>query len=164
MEESIEGSEFVFDSVDLWHYHLQKLSLNRSGSYMDSLKWLKNKKATINSKNNDNKSFQYAVTVALNYQNIKNNPERISKIKHFIDQYNWKEISFPSPKKDWEKFELNNKSIALNVLFVPYNTETIRLAYKSKYNTNLENQVILLMITDGKKIPLFCCKKIVCII
>ena len=127
---------------------------------MDSLKWLKNKKATVNFKNNDNKSFQYAVTVALNYQNIKNNPERISKIKHFIDQYNWKEISFPSPKKDWERFELNNKSIALNVLFVPYNTETIRLAYKSKYNTNLENQVILLMITDGKKFHYFAVKKL----
>ena len=127
---------------------------------MDSLKWLKNKRATINSKNNDNKSFQYALTVALNYQNIKNNPERISKIKHFIDQYNSKEISFPSPKKDWEKFELNNKSIALNVLFVPYNTETIRLAYKSKYNTNLENQVILLMITDGKKFHYLAVKKL----
>ena len=127
---------------------------------MDSLKWLKNKKATINSKNNDNKSFQYALTVALNYQNIKNNPERISKIKHFIDQYNSKEISFPSPKKDWEKFELNNKSIAFNVLFVPYNTETIRLAYKSKYNTNLENQVILLMITDGKKFHYLAVKKL----
>ena len=127
---------------------------------MDSLKCLKNKKATINSKNNDNKSFQYALTVALNYQNIKNNPERISKIKHFIDQYNSKEISFPSPKKDWEKFELNNKSIAFNVLFVPYNTETIRLAYKSKYNTNLENQVILLMITDGKKFHYLAVKKL----
>ena len=33
-----------------------------------------------------------------------------------IDQYNWKEIDFPSHKKDWKKFELNNKSIALNIL------------------------------------------------
>ena len=40
-------------------------------------------------------------------------------------------------------------SIALNILFVPYNTEKIRLPYKSKHNFNRENQVILLMITDG---------------
>ena len=46
------------------------------------------------------------------------------------------------------------------MLFVPYNTETIRLAYKSKYNTNLENQVILLMITDGKKFHYFAVKKL----
>ena len=58
---------------------------------------------------------------------------------------------FPSHGKDWKKFESNNKSIALNILYVPYNTEKIRHAYKSKYNLTRENQVILLMITDGEK-------------
>ena len=52
---------------------------------------------------------------------------------------------------DWKKFEQNNKTIALNILFVPHNTKTIRLAYKSKYNRKRENQVILLMITDSEK-------------
>ena len=54
----------------------------------------------IKQKNNDDKRFQYAVTVALNYENIKNNPERLTKIKSFIDKYNWKEINFPSHEKD----------------------------------------------------------------
>ena len=53
LEESMRGSEFAFDSVDLLYYHLQKISLDRSGSYIDSPKWLKNKKATINPKNDD---------------------------------------------------------------------------------------------------------------
>ena len=74
--------------------------MNRGGSYTDSLKWLKNKKVTINPTNNDDKCFQYVATVALNYQNIKNNSEIISKIKPFIDQYDWKEIDFPSYQKD----------------------------------------------------------------
>ena len=43
-------------------------------------------------------------------------PERIPNIKLFTDQYNWKDMNFPSYKKDWKKFELNNKSIALNLL------------------------------------------------
>ena len=78
----MRGSEFIFDSVDLLYYNLQKINLNRKGSsYIDSPKWLKNKKATINPKNNDNNCFQYALTAALNYQNIKSNPERISKIE-----------------------------------------------------------------------------------
>ena len=51
-------------------------------------------------------------------------------------------------QKDWKKFELNNKSIALNILNVPYNTKEIRNAYKSKYNLEHKNKVILLMITD----------------
>ena len=87
LQESMTGSEFGFDSIDLLCYKLHKISLNRGGSYIDSLKCLKNKKATINPKNNDDKCFQYAVAVALNYQKIKNNPEKISKIKPFIDQY-----------------------------------------------------------------------------
>ena len=50
-----------------------------------------------------------------------------------------------------KKFEQNNKTIALNVLFVSHNTETIRVAYRSEYNHKRKKQVILLMITDGKK-------------
>ena len=124
------GNKFAFDSVDLLHYNLHKTSLNTGGSYIDSLTQLNNKKATIISKNND-KCFQYAVTAALNYQNIKSNPERTFTIKPFIEQYNWKEIHFPSHKKDWKKFELNNKPIALNVLYVLYTTEKTRHVYKS---------------------------------
>ena len=90
-------------------------------------------------------------TVGVNHNIIKSHPERISNIKPSIDQYNWKKTNFPSHKKDWKEFEKNNKIIALNVLFVPYNTEQIRSAYLSKYNSNRENQVILLIITDGKK-------------
>ena len=45
---------------------------------------------------------EYALTVALNYQNIKKDPQRISKIKPFINQYDWKEIDFPSHQKDWK--------------------------------------------------------------
>ena len=133
------------------YYYRNKVSLSRSASYIDSLEWLKTKKATINPKNNDDRCFQHALTVALNYQNIKNNLEIISKVRLFIDQYNWKEIDFPSHKKDWKKLELNNKSISLNILYVPYSTEEIRHAYKSKYNLKRKNQVILLMTTDGKK-------------
>ena len=54
-------------------------------------------------------------------------------------------------QKDWKKIEQNNKTIAPNTLFVPHNTKTIRLAYKSDYNNERENQVILLMITNNKK-------------
>ena len=155
----MRGSEFVFDTIDLLHYHLQKIGLKRGGSYIDSPEWLKDKKATINPKYNDNNCFQYALIVALSHQNIEKNPQRISNIKPFIDQYNWKEIDFLLRSKGWKKFEQNNKVIGLDILLVPHNTEKIRPAYKSKHNTKCENQVILLMITDGKKMTLSGCKK-----
>ena len=99
-------------------YHLHKISLRRGRSYIKSPKWVLNKLATINPKNEDNKCFQYSITVALNHQNIENHPERISNIKLFIDQYNWEGIDFPAGIKDWEKFDRNNKTIALNILFI----------------------------------------------
>ena len=75
------------------YYNLNKVSLSRGGSYVDSPEWLKNKKATINPQNKkDNRCFQYDFIVALNHEQIKDHPERISKIKPFIDQYNWKDI------------------------------------------------------------------------
>ena len=43
LEESMRGSEFVFTNVDLLHYHIQRLSLNRGGSYVNFPKWLNNK-------------------------------------------------------------------------------------------------------------------------
>ena len=70
-EESIRGTEFIFESVDALYYDLNKISLSRGGLYIDSPKLLKNEKATINPKNNDDdKCFQYAITVALS-KNIK---------------------------------------------------------------------------------------------
>ena len=54
----------------------------------------------------------------------------------------------------------NNKSIAFNILSVAYNTEQVRHEYESKYNLNCENQVILLMITDGEKWHFLAVKKL----
>ena len=137
LEESLRGSEFIFNSVDALYYDLNKISLSRGGSYIDSPKWLKNKKATINPKSNDDKCFRYALTVALNYEQIKKDPQRILKMKPFIDQYNWKEIDFRSHSKDWEKFESNNKSIALKILYVPHNTEEINIQEDTHTSQNI---------------------------
>ena len=144
-------SEFIFDGVYLLYYKLHRISLSRGGSYIDSPEWLKNQKTTINLKNNDDNSLQCAIRLALNHQNINNHPERVTNTNPFISKYNWKEIEFPSHKNDWKKFESNNKTISHNILYIPHNSEEIRHTYKSKHNLSHENQVTLLMITDGKK-------------
>ena len=67
----MRGSESAFDIVGLLYHKLHKISVNRGESYIDSSEWLKNKKATINPKNNHDECFQYATTAALNHQYIK---------------------------------------------------------------------------------------------
>ena len=108
LQNKMRGSKFEFDGVNFLYYDFNEISINRGGSYIYSPKWLKDKKLTINPKNNDHKCFQYAATLALNLDKIKKDPQRISKIKPFIEQYNWKEIKFPSTSKDWKIFESNN--------------------------------------------------------
>ena len=85
VQNKMRRSDFEFDSVNLLYYDFNKISLNRGGSYIYSPKWLKDKKSTINPKNNDHKCFQYAVTLALNLDKINKHPQRISKNKPFID-------------------------------------------------------------------------------
>ena len=76
LEESMEGSGFVFDYVDGLHYKSHMTSLRRCGSYIDSPEWIKSKKATTNTQNNDKNCFKYVVTVALNHENIGKNLQK----------------------------------------------------------------------------------------
>ena len=41
----------------------------------------------------------------LNYEKIKKDSQRITKIKPFINKYNWEGVNFLSEKDDWKKFE-----------------------------------------------------------
>ena len=91
----------------------------------------------------------------LNYNKI------YEKYLRQIEKLKRVDIDLSSHKKDWEKFEQENNSVALNVLFASYNSGEIKLAYKSNYNKR-KNQVILLMINnEANKLLLFCHKKLV---
>ena len=101
----------------LLYYKYYKINFNRGGSYIDSHEWIKIKKTTINSiSKNDNKCFEYVVTIALNNKEIKKDPQRISEIKTSVGKYNWKEKIYLAGKNDWKTFEKSNLTIALNVL------------------------------------------------
>ena len=94
--------------------------------------------------------FEDALDDALNYQAIKKDPQRISKLKPYINKYNWKEIEFPAGPKEWVKFEKYNKTIALNILYILHNTKTISVVYRSEHNNKCKKQVVSLMISIGR--------------
>ena len=128
------------------YYYFQKIDIRRGESYIISPDWIASKKATINPKNEkDNKCFQWSIIAGLNYNKIKE--KELKKLLKFrrVD------TDFSSYQRDWEEFEQNNTSIALNVLFVSYNSEEIKLGYKSRFNNKRKKHVILLMINDEAK-------------
>ena len=126
--ESMKGSEFVFDYVHLMYHKCHKINLNHSGSYIDSPDQIKNRKATINP---INKCFQYVLIAVLNREEIKKDLQIITKIKPFINKYNWEEINFSSEKDDWKKFEKKYVIIALNVLYAKKEKNVSYLCFKT---------------------------------
>ena len=100
------------------YYKSHKVSFVRGGSNIDSPDEIKEKKATMNPKNTDDKCFQYAATVALNYGEIESHPERVSSIKPFIGKYNWEEINYSSKNRWLEKtIEKSNPTITPNISY-----------------------------------------------
>ena len=73
------------------------------------------KKAIINPKNEDQDCFKWAVIAASRWEEINNNPERISKRKRFEKDLDWSGIGFPVSVKDITKFEFRNQ-ISINLL------------------------------------------------
>ena len=139
LEISMRGSDFISNSVQLLYNKCHKI---------DSPDRTKKKKTTINPNNADDKCFQYAVTFALNYEEIESYPERASNIKPFINKFNWKGINYPSKIDDWKTFEKNNLTIALHVLHMK--EKEIYPGYIKKHNST-RHQIILLMIPNEEK-------------
>ena len=110
-----KGSNWRFSRINQLVIHFVKFSPLRAGSFMPLPKALKNKKAIVNIKNEDERCFKYAVGRSL--FPTKSHPERIDK-KLLVDleTLDWKGISFPTPLKDIATFEKkNNPAIAINV-------------------------------------------------
>ena len=57
LQNKMKGSDFEFDGINFLYYDFNKTSIYRDGTYIDSSKWLKDKRSTINPKNKDNKCF-----------------------------------------------------------------------------------------------------------
>ena len=85
LETKMDASNCIFDGVVLLEYHFHKVSLKRGSSYIPSPNWLINKKSTLDSCNKeDNWCFLFAIVLALNYQSISNNPQRVNNLMPFI--------------------------------------------------------------------------------
>ena len=91
--ESLNNVDLIPEGIESITYNFTETII--SNTFIESPEWIKNKKCTINPQNKDNKCFQYSVTIALNNQKVKNHPKRISKIKPFINNFDWNNINFP---------------------------------------------------------------------
>ena len=146
----IPESGHTLDQIMHLHINFHKLVLTRGSSYIELPEWMARKKAVTNPKNNDEQCFKWVVIAALHHGKIAKDLQRISKLHHHEDQYNWNELEFPLAIQNLGKFERNNPGIAVNVLF--NKKESIYTARRSELNGSCRNQVNLLMIVDNSRL------------
>ena len=146
--EMAEGSGWIFVNVEKLVLHTTRWDPVNAGSYIELPPALKNKKAIINMKNQDDKCFMWSVLRALNPKD--NHPERIDNdLKSKVDILNMQGIQYPVSFRGIDRFESQNPEISITVL--GYNKdERVNTLKVSKY-TGCKHDIVLLLIKDGKK-------------
>ena len=137
------NSRFRFDEVLFLNNNFHRLNLTRSSSYLLLPDWIVRKKAIINPQNDNKEFFKWAVVAALKWIDIKFNPECVSNLRKFINNYDCSGLEFPVSIKDIGVFETKN-NISVNVLAVE--GRDIYIHIKTNYQSDRE--IDLLMISE----------------
>ena len=109
------NSRFVFDGVLYLDVNFHQLNLTRASSYLPLPVWLVRKGAIVNPHNDDEECFKWSVIAVENIG--MRNPQRVSNLKKFTDNYDWSGLEFPVSTKDIRKFE-TRYNVLVNVLAV----------------------------------------------
>ena len=139
---ALRNSKFVFNRVLHMDIDFHRLTLTRSSSYISLPDWLTKKKAIINPKNSDMECFKWAVIAAMNWEEVGNNPERVSKLRRYEGEFDWSDIEFPVNFRDINKFERNNE-IGVNILAIENKKK-----YICRKGRDYDRIVNLMLITD----------------
>ena len=148
MARDAEGSGWRFEKVEKLVLHTTRWEPVNAGSYIELPQELKNRKAIINMKNQDDKCFMWSVLRALNPKD--KNAERIDNdLKNKVDTLNMEGIQYPVSLRGIDRFEHLNPEISITVL--GYNKEEKVYPLKVSKYTGCEHDIVLLLIKDGEK-------------
>ena len=109
------NSKFVFNEFLYLDVIFHQLNLTRGSSCLPLPYWLVRKKAIVNPHNDDEECFKWSV-IAAEKVGMKD-PQRVSNLRKFKDNYDWSGLEFPVSIKDIGKFESRN-NVSVNVLAV----------------------------------------------
>ena len=140
------NSRFRFDEVLFLDISFHHLNLTRGSSYFPLPDWLARKKAIINPQNDDEECFKWVVIVAENFNEISKNPQCISNLRKFTDNYDWSGLKFPVVIKNINVFEVNN-DISINVLLVENKD-----IYICRKDIRRDREINLLLISEDDKL------------
>ena len=147
MTRDAEGSGWWFEKVIKLVLHTTRWDPVNAGSYIELPPELKNRKAIINMKNQDDKCFMWCVLRALNPKD--KNTERIDNdLKSKVDILNMEGIQYPVSLRGIDRFEHLNPEISITVL--GYNKDEKVYPLKVSKYTGCKHDIVLLLIKDGE--------------
>ena len=97
------NSRFVFDESLYLDVNFHHLNLMRGSSYLPFPDWLVSQKSIVNPHNDDEECFKWSVITVEN-AGMKD-PQCVSNLKKFMDNYDWSGLESPVSFKDIGKFE-----------------------------------------------------------
>ena len=142
---ALSDSKFVFNEVVNMDVNFHRLNLMRGSSYLPLPDWLAHKKAIINPKNSDLESFKRAVIAAMRWEQTGKNPEQITKLKRFENDFDWTGVGFPVSFRTIKRSESQNQ-ISTNVLAVED-----RQIYICRKGVDYDHVVNLMLITENNR-------------
>ena len=126
-----KGSGWYFKEVKRLEIHIVEYKPMRGGSYIPLPELIKQKNAIINIKNEDDKCFRWSVLRYIHPKEIHG--ERLTDLKKYENDLNFKEINFPVKVQDITKFENNNPDLpGINVFSVNDNNKIYLLRINQK--------------------------------
>ena len=134
------NSRFVFDDFLYLDINVHQLNLTRGSSYLPLPDWLVRKKAIVNPHNDNEECFKWSV-ITVEKVGMKD-PQRVSNLTKFTDNYDWSGLEFPVSIKDIGKFETRN-NISVNVLAVEGGD-----IYIQRKGWRMGREINLLMVTE----------------
>ena len=134
------NSRFVFDEFLYLDVNFHQPNLMRGSSYLSLPDWLARKKAIVNPHNDDEECFKWSV-IAVEKVGMKD-PQRVSNLRKFTDNYDWSGLEFPVSIEGIGKFETRN-SISVNVLAVEG-----RDIYIHRKGQRMDREINLLMVSE----------------
>ena len=142
-----QGSGWVVTRVLCLYVNIAKYAPLKGSSYIELPKYLKNKKALINVKNEDQKCLMWALLSALHP--VGKNSDRVSKYEPYENELNFTGVNFPVPLNQMPKVErLNN--LAINV-FVYSESAGVHPLYMTKdLSASSINLLLITEVKDGK--------------
>ncbi|KAL9983781.1 hypothetical protein ACROYT_G006009 [Oculina patagonica] len=144
---SENGSGWAIERITNAYINVARYQPLRGGTYLPLPPKLANKKAIINVQNRDNECLKWALRAALFPPRDGKNPQRTSRYP-VDDGINYNGIDFPTPLKQIDRLEAQNKNLAINVLGWDSEDECV-IPLRLSEKENSIPRIFLMLIESG---------------